>query len=58
MTNVIYLDPANAIVMNNIKGSIAYMKERNQGGKFDLQIDRETQVLRSFFNEVLGKTAA
>lgn len=58
MTNVIYLDPANAITMNMLKGSIAYMKSKNTGGKFDLQIDRETEVLGTFFDEVLGKSNA
>ena len=58
MSNVIYLDPANAQTMNMLKGSIAYMRSKNAEGKYNLQIDRETEVLKSFFNEVLGKNEA
>jgi len=58
MNNVIYLDPANAITMNMLKGSIAYMRAKNADGKYSMQIDRETEVLGTFFDEVLGRSTA
>lgn len=49
---VIYLDPSNAVTMNNIKSSISWMESRNKDGKYSEQIDREKHVLRDFFTLV------
>lgn len=35
-----------------LKGSIALMKKNNSDGRYDVAIEKETSILRSFFDEI------
>lgn len=58
MSNVIYLDQPTAATMNMLKGTIAYDKKRNKNGKFDENIARDEDTLRSFFDQILNRKEA
>lgn len=44
--------------MNMLKQSIALMKSKNVDGRYDEAITKEENILRSFFNEALGRSEA
>lgn len=58
LDNVIYLDQATAATMNMLRDTIAYDKRRNKNGKFDENIARDEDTLRSFFDQVLKRKEA
>ncbi len=58
MGNVIYLDQPTAATMNMLRETIAYDKKRNKNGKFDENISRDEDTLRSFFDQVLNREKA
>jgi len=41
-----------------LKGSITKMKSLNTEGQYDIAIEKETNILRSFFDEVLKRPEA
>lgn len=57
MGNVIYLDQKTAAVMNLVKGSIKHAKSKNVAGKYDEAIEKDEAILRSFFDDVLGRSS-
>lgn len=55
MGEVIYLDPANAIAMNDLKKVISWAEKNNSEGKFNRSIEFNKSVFRSFMDSVLGR---
>jgi len=59
MTNIINArDVAWWWTANMLKQSIAKMKSLNTEGQYDIAIGKEENILRSFFEEVLGRPEA
>lgn len=53
MTNV-----ASNWTMNTLKKSIKHMKSRNYEGQYDIAIEKEENILRSFIEQALGRPEA
>lgn len=51
-------EQATWYTMNMLKKSIKFMKGRNVEGKFDIAIEKEEDILRSFFDNALGRSEA
>lgn len=51
-------EQATWYTMNMLKRSIKFMKDRNVEGKFDIAIEKEENILRSFFDNALGRSEA
>lgn len=58
MTNVIRVEEQAAWwTMNMLKQSIRHMKNKNTEGQYNIAIEKEENILRSFFNQALGRSA-
>ncbi len=55
--NVIYFDPATWYCMRQCKESIKYLKKLGDP-KYDVEINGETDLLRTFMSETLQQEAA
>ena len=53
--NVIKVTPDEMRILSSTKSSIDWMKKNNQDGRHSEQIDRESNLIRSFFDKILGK---
>lgn len=59
MDNVIQMtDMSLWWTMNMLKQSIVLMKKKNTEGQYDEAIYKEEAILRSFFDEALGRSEA
>lgn len=59
MTNVIVIpEQADFYTMNMLKKSIKHMEKINREGKFDIAIQKEKDILRSFFDVALKRPEA
>ncbi len=59
MTNIINIpDVSWWWTCNLLKGSITRMKKLNTEGQYDIAIEKETNILRSFMDEALGRPEA
>jgi len=58
-TNIINIqDVAWWWTASMLRGSITKMKSLNTEGQYDIAIEKETNILRSFFDEVLKRPEA
>jgi len=58
MTDVINLtDVASNWTMNTLKKSIKHMKSKNIEGQYDIAIEKEENILRSYYEQALGQAA-
>lgn len=55
MGKVIYLDPANAVAMSDLKKVIKWAEKNNTDGKLNRSIDFNRSVFRSFMDAVLDR---
>lgn len=55
MAKIIYLDPANAVAMNDLKKVISWAEKNNTEGKFNRSIEFNKSVFRSFMDAVLDR---
>lgn len=57
--NIIDLsDVASNWTMNTLKKSIRHMKNKNTEGQYDIAIEKEENILRSFIEQALGRPEA
>lgn len=56
--NIINLsDVASNWTMNTLKKSIKHMIKMNTEGQYDIAIEKEEAILRSFYDQALGQAA-
>lgn len=58
MGKVINVDASTWVNMLMLKDNVKALKSRNSEGKYDVAIRKESSILKSYFNEVLGREMA